>query len=105
NEADRVTFFTTTPLRRRSTPAFLIGKTEVTIDDWLAYVATLPPRERDALLPNVNNKVSGLVTVKPDGNGYYQIALQPVAFRYTAGWGQPLRYPGRDHLSEQDWGR
>jgi len=106
NEADRVTFFTTTPLRRRSTPAFLIGKTEVTIDDWLAYVDTLPAAQREARLPNVPIKASGGgVTVKPDGAGYYQIVLQPVASRYTAGWGQPLRYAGRDRRNEQDWGR
>jgi hypothetical protein len=103
NEVDRATFFTTTPLRRRTTPAFLIGRTEVTFGDWFDYVATLPAAERDARLPGVPNKVSGLLAIKPDGGGHWQIVLQPVVQRYAAGWGQPLRYPGRDHRAEQDW--
>src|SRR5262249_55717820 len=92
-------------LRRRSTPAFLIGRTEVTIAEWLDYVATLPAGQRDAHLPNLSDKGSGRLRVKPDGAGHYQIELQPVALRYAAGWGQLLRYPGRDRRGEQNWRR
>jgi eukaryotic-like serine/threonine-protein kinase len=103
NEVDRATFFTTTPLRRRTTPAFLIGRTEVTFADWFEYVAALPTAERDAHLPEVPNKASGALEIKPDGPVHWQIALQPVVQRYTATWGQLLRYPGRDRRAEQDW--
>jgi len=104
NEEDRSTFFATTPLRRRSTPAYLIGRTEVTFGEWLAYVDALPQKERAAKLPTVE-KVTGGVVVRPDGAGHWRIELQPEHQRFAAGWGEHLIYPGRTRHGSQDWRR
>jgi formylglycine-generating enzyme required for sulfatase activity len=104
NEDDRLTLFSTTPLRRRSTAAYLIGRNEVTFGDWLVYVDALPQKERHAKLPAVE-KVTGSVTVRPDGTGHWRIELQFEDRRYVAGWGEPLMYPGRTRYASQDWRR
>lgn len=105
NDEDRLTFFATTPLRRRSTAAFLIGQTEVTFGDYLAYIDALPASERASRLPGVPTKLSGGLAITPDDTGHWQIELQLADHRYTAGWDQPFRYPGRTHQATQDWRR
>jgi formylglycine-generating enzyme required for sulfatase activity len=105
NEQDRQTFFVTTPLRRRSTAAFLIGRTEVTFGDWLAYIDALPPSDRAIRLPNVPTKISGSLSVTPDETGHWKLELQPEEHRYAASWNQPFNYPGRATQSVQDWRR
>jgi formylglycine-generating enzyme required for sulfatase activity len=104
NEEDRRTFFGTTPLRRRSTAAYLIGRTEVTFAEWLAYIDALPQRERAARLPAVQ-KVTGSVVVRPDRAGHWRIELQPEVDRYEARWDQPITYPERERHATQDWRR
>jgi formylglycine-generating enzyme required for sulfatase activity len=105
NDRDRLTFFATAPLHRRSTGAFLIGSTEVTFGDWLAYVDALPASERTGKLPGTPTKLSGGLVITPDGAGHWRIELQPADRRYSAAWGQPLRYTGRTHHAAQDWRR
>jgi formylglycine-generating enzyme required for sulfatase activity len=105
NDEDRLSFFSTTPLRRRSTAAFLIGRTEVTFGDWLAYVDALPVSERARRLPGVPTKVSGSLAITPDDAGHWRIELQPEDHRYAAGWEQPFLYAGRTHHAAQDWRR
>jgi len=106
SEEDRLTFFVTTPLRRRSTAAFLIGRNEVTFEEWLAYVDALPPRERAKRIPAVPlNKLSGGLALTPDGAGHWRIALQLEDRFYTAAWGEPILYTGRTHQAVQDWRR
>src|SRR5262249_46855214 len=51
DETNRVLFFGTTPLRPRRTPAFLIGKHEVTFAEWIEYLDALPVAEQAARLP------------------------------------------------------
>jgi eukaryotic-like serine/threonine-protein kinase len=103
SEDDRLSFFLTTPQRRRSIAAYLIGRTEVTFGDWLAYVEALPQKDRAANLPVVE-KVTGSVAVRPDG-AHWRIELQPEHRRYTARWDQPITYPDRKRHATQDWRR
>jgi formylglycine-generating enzyme required for sulfatase activity len=103
NEDDRRTFFGTTPLRRRSTAAFLIGRTEVTFADWLAYVEAAPRGQRAAPLPGAR-AVSGAVQLVRAG-GHWRLELHPVDRSYVAGWDQPIVYTGRDRRIAQDWRR
>jgi formylglycine-generating enzyme required for sulfatase activity len=104
NEEDRRTFFGTTPLRRRSTAPYLIGRTEVTFADWLTYVESLPQAERASKLPSIE-KVNGSIVVRPDRAGHWRIELQPEDSRYVAGWDQPITYQGRERHTSQDWRR
>jgi formylglycine-generating enzyme required for sulfatase activity len=103
SDEDRLALFSTAPLHKRSTAAFLIGRTEVTFGDWLAYVEALPVGARAARLPAIPSKVSGGIAITPDGAGRWRIELQIADQRYTAGWNQPIRYAGRTHHAEQDW--
>jgi formylglycine-generating enzyme required for sulfatase activity len=103
NEEDRSTFFVTTPLRVRTTAAFLIGRTEVTFAEWLAYVDALPPGERSQRLPAVDNKLSGGLSITPDRAGHWRFDLQLEDRRYVAAWGEPVVYAKRTHQAVQDW--
>ena len=104
DDANRLGFFQTTPLRRRRTEAFLIARTEVTFDAWLAYLDTLSRREQTGRLPAVS-KLEGSLTVTRDAGGRWQLELSPQGQRYTAAWGQPIVYAGRTHHAVQDWRR
>lgn len=106
DEDARRAFFETTPLRRRSTGAFLIGRTEVTFEEWLAFVDAMPPEERSELLPGVPGKLTGtLEIIRDEQTGLWQIDLKPGNRRYTALWSKPIVYEGRTRLRVQDWRR
>jgi formylglycine-generating enzyme required for sulfatase activity len=103
NEIDRKTFFNTTPLRPRETEAFLIGRTEITFAEWLAWIDSLPPDEQTARLPSVPDRLSGSIKLTADATGHWRIELQPVTDVYTAGWDERIVYRGRDRRIAQDW--
>jgi formylglycine-generating enzyme required for sulfatase activity len=105
NDEDRKTFFATTPLRRRSTQAFLIGSTEVTFGDWFAYLDALPDGERGKRTPFGPSKLSGLLTVTREAPGRWRIELEPEHRPYVAGWDEPFDYLDRTRLVKQDWRR
>jgi formylglycine-generating enzyme required for sulfatase activity len=95
--------FNTTPLRPRFTLPFLIGRTEVTFGDWLAYVDALPPDKRAARIPSAPARMAGGLAVTSDGAGHWNLELEVFGKRYTAGWGKPIIYEGRDSHTIQDW--
>jgi formylglycine-generating enzyme required for sulfatase activity len=105
SDDDRVNFFQTTPLRRRSTAAFLIGTTEVTFGDWLVYLDAQPPAERARRTPSVPNGIGGGVTVSLDRAGHWRLALEIGEHHYSASWDQPMIYSGRKLHASQDWRR
>ena len=51
-------------MHRRRTEGFLIGRTEVTFSDWLAYVEAQPEAERANLVPNLPAKLGGGVKLE-----------------------------------------
>jgi eukaryotic-like serine/threonine-protein kinase len=104
HDEDRREFFETAPLHPRSTAAFLIGRTEVTFGDWLAYLDALPASERAMRTPSVSNN-TGVFVVTPDGAGHWRIDLDIDGHRYSAGWDEPLTYSGRTRRASQDWRR
>jgi eukaryotic-like serine/threonine-protein kinase len=103
SEDDRNSFFSTTPLRRRITDAYLISRTEVTFGDWLAFLESLPDGQRDARLPGVPSRVSGGLAITREAPGRWRIELQPEATRYTAGSDALFIYPGRARQAVNDW--
>ncbi|HET9621344.1 MAG TPA: SUMF1/EgtB/PvdO family nonheme iron enzyme, partial [Kofleriaceae bacterium] len=105
NEDDRVALYATTPLHPRTTPAYLIGRTEVTFGDWLAFVDALPAAQRASVVPSVPAKLSGGVKVEPDGAGHWRLELWIGERHVSAGWGEPILYAGRAAHERQDWRR
>ncbi|HET9992571.1 MAG TPA: SUMF1/EgtB/PvdO family nonheme iron enzyme, partial [Kofleriaceae bacterium] len=104
NETRR-NFLSNVPLHPRQTAAFLIARNEVTLGDWLAYVDAQPVAQRAALVPHIPlSGAAGGISVEhaPDG---WRLSLQPIGRAYTASWGEPLRYDGRDRRASQDWRR
>ncbi|HLL25918.1 MAG TPA: SUMF1/EgtB/PvdO family nonheme iron enzyme, partial [Kofleriaceae bacterium] len=100
DDSTRTDFFATVPLHVRETPAFLIAKYEVTIGEWLAYVEANP----GMTAPNIPVAASGPLVIERDG-ATWKIALQPMAQRYAARWGEPIVYAGRRERISQDWRR
>ncbi len=100
DEMTRIDFFQTSPLHPRSTDAFWIGRTEVTIGEWLAYVDAVP----GAPVPNIPAAASGAYVIDRD-QGAWRLTLQPSAQRYSARWGEPIIYKGRTNLARHDWRR
>jgi eukaryotic-like serine/threonine-protein kinase len=94
----------TAPLHRRTTDAFAIARDEVTLADWLGFVDAQPEADRAQLLPHVAIKSGrGIEVTRVDNR--WTLALKPIGLLYSAAWGQPIRYEGRDRRVAQDWGR
>jgi formylglycine-generating enzyme required for sulfatase activity len=102
DEDTRRNFFATVPLHRRHTDGFLIGRTEVTFADWLAYVDAQPEAERARLTPGGPITLSGGLLLERASTGW-RLTLQPGDHAYTAEWGEPLRYGQRTRHAVQDW--
>jgi formylglycine-generating enzyme required for sulfatase activity len=105
NEDDRETLYATTPLHQRATAAYLIGRDEVTFGDWLAFIDSKSAAERVGLLPSVPHKLAGGIEVTPDGAGHWRLELWIGERHFSAGWGEPIVYPGRAYHESQDWRR
>jgi formylglycine-generating enzyme required for sulfatase activity len=105
SDDDTRSFFLAQPQHPRRTEAFLIARHEVTFEDWLSFLDALRGDERARRLPGPASGASGGVTVTPDGKGHWRLALQIDDQRYTADWGAPLVYVGRDRRASQDWRR
>lgn len=102
SDAGRV-LFNTTPLRPRFTLPFLISRSEVTFGDWLAYVDALPLRKRTARIPSAPARMAGGLAITADGAGHWKFELEVFGKHYTAAWGKPITYEGRDYHVIQDW--
>ncbi|HEY6033159.1 MAG TPA: SUMF1/EgtB/PvdO family nonheme iron enzyme, partial [Kofleriaceae bacterium] len=103
DDETRRNFLSNVPLHPRHTSPFVIGRHEVTIGEWLAFVDAQPEARRAALVPNIplSSGDGGFALVHAkDG---WRLTVQPIGAAYTAGWGQPLHYAGRDHRIDQDW--
>ena len=106
DEASRRGFFDTVPLHEVDSHPYLIGRTEVTYAEWMAFVDSLPLAERAKRTPGVATKVgfAGALRVDPSPRGW-RITLQPVDRAYSASWGEPIHYLGRRDHETQDWRR
>jgi eukaryotic-like serine/threonine-protein kinase len=98
DDATRRYFLSAPPRHVRRTNAFLIARTEVTFAQWIAYLEATPT----ARPPSTPRKLSGAVQLERRG-GAWQLTITPTVRTYTARWGQPIRYQGRDRNVEQDW--
>jgi hypothetical protein len=99
----RRTGLTAQPLHEVRTAGYLIGRTEVTMAEWLAYLRDLGPAERRRRRPHAG-PVPGAIDLIESPPGRFTLVLtRPGQPPYTAREGERLRYPGRDRRAEQDW--
>jgi eukaryotic-like serine/threonine-protein kinase len=104
DDETRRNFLSTAPLHQRTTHAFLIARDEVTFADWLGFVDAQPEPDRAKLLPYVSVKSGrGIEVTRIDHR--WTLQLKPIGQLYSAVWGQPIRYEGRDRRVAEDWGR
>ncbi len=102
DEETRRSFFNTPPLHETTTGAFFIARNEVTYEDWIAFLRTLPPDERARRAPRVQG-LTGALELKELQGQTWQLALQPTKHLYTARMGEKIRYEGRALRAVQDW--
>ncbi|HVV84814.1 MAG TPA: SUMF1/EgtB/PvdO family nonheme iron enzyme, partial [Kofleriaceae bacterium] len=81
-----------------------IGATEVTVDDYLAYLDTLPPAERARRRPHASD-FAGAVDVDRDARGTWSYSLTHADVIHRARRGEPFHYDLRAARADQDWGR
>jgi hypothetical protein len=95
------------PLHERHTGAYLIGRTHVTVGDWLTFLATLPPEERARRTPGATAIDLGSVSLValPHGRWEYHFSATGAGHAYVVRTGEPLRYLGRSVREVQDWMR
>lgn len=85
---------------------YLIGRTEVTLGDWLIYLDTLPAAQRMRLLSAMREGTGNALALRkpPDGTWRFTFRMEDGKV-LTARDGEPIRYPGRNHHQEQNWRR
>jgi formylglycine-generating enzyme required for sulfatase activity len=104
NEENLRTALEATPMHPVQVGGFLVGRHEVTFAEYIAWLDTLPPAERDRRTPR-NRTRPGAIELTRGGDGRWTLMLQPTSQAYTAAWGEPIRYPGRTLRAAQDWRR
>lgn len=91
------------PLYRTTTRGYLISRTEVTFEDWLAYLRALPAAEREAHRQSSPPGAQRSVRLELDAFARFTLVLQPTSEAYSAREGQPIIYPGRTLRSKVRW--
>jgi formylglycine-generating enzyme required for sulfatase activity len=105
DEDSRAGFFNTAPNHRVHTDGYVIGKTEVTYGEWIAFLETLDGDELRERSPHAEADVSGVGAVRLDRvDGTWRFEFQPAGMPYTAVLGEPIRYQRAD-AAAQDWTR
>lgn len=84
---------------------FLIGRTEVTLRDWMAYLNSLPKDAPPQRILAGQPRGGGFALQLTRGHeGRWNFSLwQETGQRLTARERELFLYPGRNHLQEQDW--
>jgi formylglycine-generating enzyme required for sulfatase activity len=101
-------FLISSPLHKSELQeGYFIGRTEVTLGDWLKYLDTLPRSapERRFLTGKRAREIGGTdltLSQLADGTWSFTLSLAQEAV-LSARAGQPVHYSGRTDRSEQDW--
>lgn len=100
DEAQRTSFLYTVPLHHRDTADFLIAKYETTFGEWMEYLATLSPAEREKRRPHSDgsNALAGEIELTSGS-----LRIQPAQRAFRVGPNEPLIYAGRAVNSKHDW--
>jgi formylglycine-generating enzyme required for sulfatase activity len=98
-------FLKATPIHEVQTPAYYIGRYEVTFGEWIEYLDDLPPAERRLRTPASAALKSSALTLTEVAPRRWRLSLTPTTRTYTAETGERLRYEHRTRRAEQDWTR
>ncbi len=94
------------PMHELDTPAFLIGRTEVTYAQWIELLDDLPPGEREARTPHIeraaNAHDAGTLELRRIA-GTWELHMKPASLPYEARAGSPIEYRDRTARRRQDW--
>ena len=94
------------PLHPVWTEAYLIGRTEVTVSDWMAFLADIDGADRERLLPKSGGAYPGALELKALGDGSFEFVLQVSGHtEHRVRSGQPIVFPGRERRQMQDWSK
>ena len=77
-----------------ATHGYLIGKTEVTLGEWIAWLDTLSPEERARRTPNARSARSS-IELRRASDGRWELSLRPTVETLRATAGDPIVYPRR----------
>ncbi|MBK7071569.1 MAG: SUMF1/EgtB/PvdO family nonheme iron enzyme [Myxococcales bacterium] len=108
DEELRRVYWNTSPLHEITTPAYLIGRHEVTYADWIAWLEALPEAARGPLLPRTGAKafIAGPdFGLTPAPGGRWRFRFRRADHVYEALDGEPITYRDRDRRQVQDWRR
>lgn len=101
----RRTILPAPPLHMLTTDAYFIQRTEVTMRQWIEFLAGLPAEERTRRRPHGRSSYGTLDVVQHD-DGRWEFVLQPArapGAAYRAMAGERLRYLERTENADQDW--
>jgi len=101
----RRTILPAPPLHTRTTGAYAIARTEVTMRQWIEFLDFLPAAERERRRPRGRGSY-GTIELVRRADHRWQLELSPARFvgtAYKVAAGEPLRYLDRTSHVEQDW--
>src|SRR5205814_4335665 len=81
-DAWRRAFFLAPPIHRRHIGAFLIALDETTFGEWIDYLESLPPAERDRRMPRPGNW--WVVELRRLGPDRYRLSMTPATIEVHA---------------------
>lgn len=96
------TFYNSVPIHSVSTGPYLIARHEVTYEDWLEFLGSLPPSEREAMIPKADRSFFEVsLTALEDGE--WELTMNLEQGKARARTGEPITYPGRQQRRSQSW--
>ncbi|QSQ20492.1 SUMF1/EgtB/PvdO family nonheme iron enzyme [Pyxidicoccus parkwayensis] len=101
-EAIRRNLVLAQPLHALTTEGYLIGRTEVTFGEWLAFLRTLPSAERNERRPHGTNYFGGIDVVEL-ADGRWEFRMERPGHVYRAREGERVHYPERERRADPDW--
>lgn len=104
NVSERRDFLFHVPLHTVETSAFLIAQHETTYGEWIDFLRTLPPEQRQRHLPRAGQAGgSGSLSLQEQADGSMRLTLQPTTVAHQATEGQPLHFVGTARRGAVDW--
>jgi eukaryotic-like serine/threonine-protein kinase len=105
-EESRATFYDAVPVHDVETGPYLIGQNEVTYEDWIAFLDSLPPAEQLAHTPGLStsNTIAGGASLSKTKGGW-TITVRAGSANIEAERGEPLIYRTRTRPRAQRWER